>query len=166
MRFMRLTLRGAFDSLQSENRRNLRPEAGARPGVWSARPMRWAAWLALGLGLAGCVGISVDSAPDRKQKVVAERAQARWDLLMKGEVDAAYQFLSTGSKAATPLGVFKTKIRPGGWREAKVGKIECEAEICKVMMLITYDTRRMKGIETPLDETWIIENGSAWYVYR
>jgi len=34
------------------------------------------------------------------------------------------------------------------------------------MMLVTYDVRRMKGIETPVDETWIIEKGSAWYVYR
>src|SRR5258706_1282674 len=109
MPFMRLTLRGAFDSLQSE----------------SARPVWWAVWLAMGFGLAGCVGITVDSAPDRKQKVVAEKAQARWELLMKGEVDAAYQFLSTGSKAATPLPVYKTKIRPGGWREAKVSKIDC-----------------------------------------
>jgi hypothetical protein len=24
----------------------------------------------------------------------------------------------------------------------------------------------MKGIETPLNESWIIEKGSAWYVYR
>jgi hypothetical protein len=47
-----------------------------------------------------------------------------------------------------------------------VGKIACEAELCKVQMLVTYDAKRMKGIETPVDETWIIENGSAWYVYR
>jgi hypothetical protein len=33
-------------------------------------------------------------------------------------------------------------------------------------MLITYDTRPMRGIQTPVEETWIIENGSAWYVYR
>jgi hypothetical protein len=33
-------------------------------------------------------------------------------------------------------------------------------------MQITYDTRRMRGIQTPLDESWIIENGSAWYIYR
>ena len=73
---------------------------------------------------------------------------------------------NSGSKAATSLEVYKGKIKPGLWRQAKVGKIDCEAEICKVMMLVTYDVRRMKGIETPVDETWIIEKGSAWYVYR
>jgi hypothetical protein len=108
----------------------------------------------------------VDSSPQAKQRLVAERAQARWQVLMKGDVEGAYQFLSAGSKTVTSLAVYKSKIRPGMWREAKVGKVECEAEICKVLMQITYDTRLMKGIQTPLDESWIIENGSAWYIYR
>jgi hypothetical protein len=123
-------------------------------------------WLALGSGLAGCAGIRVDSSAEAKQRFVAERAQARWQVLMKGDVEGAYQFLSAGSKAATPLEVYKAKIRPGMWRAAKVDKVDCEAEICKVMMTITYDTRPMRGIQTPFPETWIIENGSAWYIYR
>jgi hypothetical protein len=98
--------------------------------------------------------------------LVAERAQARWQVLIKGDVEGAYQFLSAGSKAVTSLDLYKAKIRPGMWREAKVEKVECEAEICRVLMQITYDTRRMRGIQTPLDESWIIENGSAWYIYR
>jgi hypothetical protein len=130
--------------------------------------MRWLAWLMLGAMalVAGCATISAGSSPERKQKVVAERAKERWDLLIKGDVGGAYQFLSSGSKAATPADLYRAKIRPGMWREAKVGKVDCEAEVCKVIMLITYDAKRMKGIETPIDETWVIENGSAWYVYR
>ena len=140
---------------------------GARGKRSIARPGHWAAWLSLlTLGLAACAGISVDSSPQAKQKLVAERAQARWQVLMKGDVEGAYQFLSAGSKAVTSLDLYKAKIRPGMWREAKVDKVECEAEICKVLMQITYDTRRMRGIQTPLDESWIIENGSAWYIYR
>jgi hypothetical protein len=81
-------------------------------------------------------------------------------------VEGAYAFLSSGSKAATPFPVYKAKMKPGLWRQAKVDKVSCEAEICKVEMKITYDYRNMKGIETPLPETWIVENGSAWYVYR
>jgi hypothetical protein len=110
--------------------------------------------------------VSVGSSPEQKQKVVAERAQARWDVLIKGDVTSAYQFLSSGSKASTSLDLYKDKTKPGMWRGAKVDKVECEAEVCKVKMLITYDAKRMRGIETPVDETWIIESGSAWYVYR
>jgi hypothetical protein len=157
MRFLQLTVWGAFARLQHKDAGGVRKVA--------ACPACWLGWL-LALGLAGCAGISVDSSPQAKQRFVAERAQARWQVLMKGDVEGAYQFLSAGSKAATTLAAYKSKIRPGMWREAKVEKVECEAEVCKVLMQITYDTRPMKGIQTPFDETWIIENGSAWYVYR
>jgi hypothetical protein len=38
-------------------------------------------------------------------------------------------------------------------------------------MLITYDFRAagagvVKGVETPVPETWIIEDGTVRYVYR
>ena len=167
MRFLRLTVWGAFARLRHKGAAIERPATGARRKRSIARPGHWAGWLSLlALGLAGCAGISVDSSPQAKQRLVAERAQARWQVLMKGDVDAAYQFLSAGSKAVTALDLYKAKIRPGMWREAKVDKVECEAEICRVLMQITYDTRRMRGIQTPLDESWIIENGSAWYIYR
>jgi hypothetical protein len=163
MRFLRLTVLGAFARLQHKER----PAAGVRRKRSIAGSGYWAGWVALlALGFAGCAGISVDSSPQAKQRLVAERAQARWQVLIKGDVDGAYQFLSTGSKAETSLEAYKSKIQPGMWREAKVDKVACEAEICKVSMQITYDTKRMKGIQTPLDEAWIIENGSAWYIYR
>ena len=125
------------------------------------------ATMALGgcAGIAG-FGISKDSDPAAKQKVVAQRAEARWQSLIKGDLDAAYAYLSEGSKATTSLDVYKTKIRPGMWRQAKVEKVECEAEVCKVELQITLDHKLMKGIQTPLNESWIIEKGSAWYVYR
>jgi hypothetical protein len=74
--------------------------------------------------------------------------------------------LRSGSRASTSLDLYKAQMRPGLWRQAKVDKVDCEGEICKVVMLVTYDAKQMKGIETPVAETWIIENGSAWYVYR
>jgi hypothetical protein len=167
MRFLRLTVLGAFARLQLKGAGSERPARGAQRKGLTTRPEQWAVGLAmLGLGLAGCAGVSVDSSPQAKQGVVAERAQARWQILMKGDVEGAYQFLSAGSKAATSLEAYKSKIRPGMWRGAKVDKVECQAEICKVVMQITYDARAMKGIQTPVDETWVIENGSAWYIYR
>ena len=167
MPFTRLTLWGGLASLQSESRGYEHVQGNAdlrRLSPW----IRGLAWLMAGLlaGLVGCASIGASSSSEQKQKVVAERAKARWDLLIRGDVGGAYQFLSTGSKAATPVDQYKAKMKPGIWREAKVGKIDCEAEICKVIMMITYDAQKMKGIETPVDETWIIENGSAWYVYR
>ena len=82
----------------------------------------------LGLVVAACATVTVDSAPEVKQKVVAERAQARWQALMKGDLDAAYAFLSPASKKATPLMDYARTIKPGMWREVKVDKVNCEAE--------------------------------------
>ena len=120
----------------------------------------------LGVALAGCAGIRVDSTPEEKQKFVAQRAEARWQLLMKGDLAGAYEFLSAGSKATMAVDLYKSKIRPGFWREARVEKVDCQAEVCSVVLQITYDRKQMKGIQTPLTESWIIEKGSAWYVYR
>jgi len=155
MGFSRLTLPGRLASLDREK---------GSFGAW--RGLQWVGALMLGAGLTACAGITPESSAAAKEKVVAERAEQRWQLLMKGDLDGAYEFLSTGSKAATPLPMYKAKIKTGLWRQAKVDKVSCEAELCKVEMKITYDFRNMKGIETPLPETWIVENGSAWYVYR
>jgi len=153
MPFLQLTHRDALDRLQNEC------------AVFRARFLRRLTWIALGAGLAGCATLSADSPAEAKQKVVAERAQARWELLIEGDVDGAYQYLSVGSKLATPLRSYKAKIRPGLWREAKVNTVDCQAEVCKVEMLITFDFKTVKGIHTPVPETWIIENGTAGYVY-
>lgn len=157
MPFLRLTLWGAFDRLQNKRRKRT---AGA-----VAPALRWAPWVVV-MGLAGCAVIGVDSSPEAKQKVVAERAGARWQLLIKGDLAGAYEFMSAGSRATMPLDLYKAKMRPGSWRQASVEKVNCEAEICKVVVEVTYDRKDMKGIQTPVSEVWIIEKGSAWYVYR
>lgn len=130
-------------------------------------------WLwgsALALVLAGCAslgaGIGSDATKEQKEKAVAARAEARWAALIKGDLDSAYTFLSPGSKAATSLALYKSKVKPGIWRGAKAQKVTCDADVCQVTMAITYDIRQFKGIETPLAENWIIEKGAAWYVYR
>jgi len=54
-----------------------------------------------------------------------------------------------------------------------IESVECESELCNVQLKLTYDIPRgkmspqsVKGIETPVTERWVIEEGSAWYVFR
>jgi hypothetical protein len=42
----------------------------------------------------------------------------------------------------------------------------CEAEVCKVRVMLTYDHRLMKGITTPVEESWVLDGGRFWFVYR
>jgi predicted small secreted protein len=125
--------------------------------------------LSLAASLAGCASMSgggKDLAPEAKQALVSERINARWNALIKGDLDQAYTFMSAGSQEAMPLKLYKEKIKPGMWRAVKIDSMNCDAEICQVKMTLTYDHKMMKGVQTPFQETWILEKGNAWYVYR
>jgi len=114
--------------------------------------------------LASCATVSKESAEEAQRKAVAERALARWDLIIRGDAGAAYdQYMSKGSRAVISRGEFVARMRVTAFRTAKVEKVECTAESCKATVEITYDHRLMKGVENTMVETWIIEDGQAWY---
>ena len=152
----RLTVKGALSRLGSTM-------AGPR--------LRPVACVALGIAVAGCAsmpggGLSKDSPPEVKAAVVSERAQARWDALIKGDLDQAYTYMSEASQQQYSLKVYKNRTKPGMWKAVKINSVDCVAEICNLSMTLTYDHRMMKGVQTPLSESWIIEKGTAWYIYQ
>jgi len=160
----RLTVQGRLSRLQS----TLAGFSLPRMAGWM--PVVVASMVA---ACAGIGGVSKDSTPEVKAAAVRERSQARWQALIKGDLDAAYAYLSPASKAVTPIESYRRQIRPGLWREVKINGVECEAELCSVQLQLTYDIPRgpmspkpVKGIGTPLTERWVIEDGSAWYVFR
>ena len=130
-----------------------------------------AAVLAVVLGVAGCATgpmgrLSKDTPTEAKVAAVTKRGQERWDLLLKGDVKAAYAYLSPASRAITSLERYQARTNTRNLRAVKLDRAECEAEFCRLRYLLMFDHRLMKGIETPLEETWVIENGQAWYVHR
>lgn len=123
------------------------------------------------LGLAGCAtgpggGVSKDASNDAKVAAVTKRAQARWDALLNGDVPAAYQFLSPASRQIISLEQYQQKVNPSSYRAIKFRNVSCSEQTCQINLWLTFDHRLMKGIETPVGETWVLENGQAWYVYR
>jgi hypothetical protein len=130
----------------------------------------WGVAALAGLVLAGCAtgmapgGLSKDSPPEVKQQAVKARAVGRWDALIKGDIPAAYAFLSPATRATTPLDVYKAKRKVGMYRKIKVDSVDCEGAVCTVKLTLRYDYKRFKGIETPLSEHWVIEDGQAWFV--
>ena len=159
----RLTLQGRLSSLES-----------TEAGFWQFWLKGWwtvASVLAIGL-VAGCAtqpgagSLTKDSSPEVIRAVLTDRINARWDALIKGDLDQAYTFMSQASKAAYPLDVYKNKVKPGMWRAAKIDSIDCDGAVCWAKMVLTYDYRTMKGVQTPFTESWIIENGNAWFVYQ
>jgi hypothetical protein len=129
---------------------------------------RATAMVAVMMGLAGCATGPMGglSSPEAKVAAVTKRAQERWNVLLKGDVKAAYAYLSPASRAVTSFERYQMRTNPANFRSVRLEKVSCEAETCQLRFWLTFDHRMMKGVETPLEETWIIENGQAWYVYR
>lgn len=111
-------------------------------------------------------GLTKESPAEEKQKAVVERANARWKAVIESNGDKAYEFLSPGSKAVTSLTQYKSRARLTGFRAADVKSAACEAETCKVRVEAVLDHRLMKGIPMDFEETWVLENGQYWYVWR
>ena len=120
---------------------------------------------------AGCASAPPDApaaaaaTPEAKQALVAKRAASRWDAMVKDDLDTAYAFMSPGSRDATSLDKYKANTRRGAFREGRIDSVSCDGDACQVKVFVTYDHPKMKGITTPVLESWIIDGGQAWYVY-
>jgi len=65
------------------------------------------------------------------------------------------------------------RVQPAiSYREAKIESVKCEAETCEVGLTLTYDFAApkgkgsAKGISTHVQETWVFEQGQAWFPWR
>jgi hypothetical protein len=121
--------------------------------------------------LAGCAGgrLTKDTPADVLQAAVQERALARWQAIIDGDVARAYtDYMSPGSKETISLEAFRQRVAgsPGIYRKIEPGTVECSGESCKVKVFVWYDHRLMKGIRAPMEEVWILDKGQAWYVWR
>jgi hypothetical protein len=101
-----------------------------------------------------------------KQKVVKERATARWQALINSDPDKAYEFLSPGSKAVASLAEYKGRTRSTGFKTADVTSAVCEGDACKVRLTVVLEHKLMKSIPIEIEETWTLEKGQYWYVWR
>ena len=116
-------------------------------------------------GLAGCAGIAPDAGGQQDSwQQVSERASARWNALIAGDLAKAYEYLSPGARDVMTLDLYKSKIRTGSWNKAIVDTVTCEKDRCEVVMLIDYRHREMKSIETRLNEVWLQDGGKWWFV--
>ena len=135
---------------------------------------QWRNWICsaiVALAACGCAtapfgGFSADSSNEKKSVAVRERAEARWQALIKDDIETAYGYLSPTTLDVVSLDQYKGKLARGTFRGVKIDAVECEGELCKVKLQLTYDRPRLKGMVTPLEESWIIERGQFWYVLR
>jgi hypothetical protein len=138
---------------------------GARRALVTGFEGRYLVVVFLAMLSAACASLRPDSPNEEKVKVVTERSAARWKAIIGKDFATAYEFMSPASRATvTPAG-FKTIASRINYKVAKINEVTCDAEACKVKLLITYGVPKMKEIHTPLEESWVIDKGQAWYVW-
>jgi hypothetical protein len=137
-------------------------------GVGSKMPLRSAGWAVsiLLMMLMGCASMGASEDPSAR---VTKRADERWQLLIAGKVAEAYEYLSPGSRSLMSREQYQGSIKPGLWRAAKVDSVECKEDQCRAQIRLKYFYKRpsiaYEG-ERLLEENWIKEGGSWWYVPR
>lgn len=126
-----------------------------------------AAVMTVSVLLAACA-----STPPAPEVRVAQRAQARWDAMIKGDFRAAYAFLSPASRAMTHYDLWAATRKPTAteWKGASVVKVECrDAQVCKARVNINHQPLVGGGslgtISSAVDETWLIDDGEWWLLY-
>ncbi len=99
--------------------------------------------LAAGCGALG--GLTKDTPPDVKAAAVKERSNARWAALIKGDMDAAYAYLSPGTRELVSPEQYRGRVQAVGFRSVQIEKVDCDSETCQVGLVLTYDYLPAKG---------------------
>ena len=120
----------------------------------------------LSVGLLAVAMWGCASAPSSPEAALKQRAQARWDALLKGDFNSAYGYMSPGIRSIITASVYAASLRAGFWKSAVVEKVEGgSAPSCDVSATIEYEFmgRRTKS---PLRETWIRDGSEWWYLQK
>lgn len=112
-------------------------------------------------GIAGCA--TVEATPEQ---AVKERAQAKWDALVKGDTKTAYGYFSPGSREVLSLEAYDAAVRKGFWKSAQVERVVCaNPDSCDAIGTMQY-TYQGRAVTTPFRETWVRSGKDWWYVQK
>jgi hypothetical protein len=100
------------------------------------------------------------------EEIVKNRAQARWNALVQGDLKTAYGYYTPGTRQILSLADFAAGLKLGFWKMVTVDKVECGSpDRCEVSTTIEYEYRGQR-IKSPSRETWIHESSDWWLVRR
>ena len=110
--------------------------------------------------------------PASEDDLVIKRAQERWDLIIAGELEEAYEYYSPGWRSTHSLIDFgvSQRVRRVAYTSAKYAKHECEESRCKVTFLVGFKVPKpVPGMaeynsQNNIQDTWIKTGGEWWYL--
>ena len=105
-------------------------------------------------------------------ETLEERAQARWDLVLARDFEAAWEYLTPGYRQTTNRFDYARDMagRPLRLLSAEVVGTECEEDLCKINVLVGYRAvgapagMGQMRLSREIEETWIWLDGAWWFV--
>lgn len=117
--------------------------------------------------LSGCVAGAKKDTSD----ILSTRAVERWNLLIAGKAEKAYDYLSPGYRATKARKDYAEEMnnRPVHWKSAKFESKECQQDTCTVAVYVQFAVRIRAGApETSsgdlVQEKWVNTDGKWYYV--
>jgi hypothetical protein len=128
-----------------------------------------AAGAALALSMiVGCAGVGGSSATP--EAAVQARANQRWQFLVAGKLDDAYQMLAPGYRAVKSADAYKSDLSPTvKWLSAEIAGVTCGSpEACDAKVKLEAkpigpSSLARTNIVTYFDEKWILVDGQWWH---
>ena len=134
-----------------------------------AMPFGPKSWLLISI-LVGSVLVGCRS--EAPTETLEERAQARWDLVLARDFEAAWEYLTPGFRQTTNRYDYARDMagRPLRWLSAEVVAQDCEEDLCKINVLVGYQAigapagMGQMRLSREIEETWIRLDGAWWFV--
>ena len=133
-------------------------------------PWKWLFPLLLVVGLAWA-GTDPTLAPTDREQVLRQRAQERWNLLIKKDFSAAYLFEAPVYRAAYSLEQYQREFgKDVVWESAVIDHVLFEGdEVATIYVNVQYQQAKLIAGEAPrfsslLTEKWIRSDDQWWHV--
>lgn len=106
-----------------------------------------------------------------KENQIEERVTGRWDAIFSGDLAAAYNYLSPGTRSSISSLQYQRSILTQRvlWTGARYVRSECQESTCKVNVSIDYTINgALPGVTsfkgtTDIEESWVLIDGT-WYM--
>jgi hypothetical protein len=130
--------------------------------------LSWLILIPLLLAGAGCATNPQSDALSDQERV-AQKAQQRWNLLIEGRVESAYDYLASEYRKVTPFPHYQRTVKGVGlWKSAEVREVTCEStEVCTAAVdirVVIHYPRMKSPVETgnTVKEKWIKDGEGNW----
>lgn len=136
-----------------------------RPSLLHAA-RRWRAGLAVVCAMAVLAGCSTLS-PKTPEEAVAERAQARWDAILKKDGEQMHSYMRPQYRTLHTVDETRKSYGDTLATSAKIYRTTCEEARCTVRVVLNVVNPALRTSVKTLDvvheELWVREQGQWWF---